>query len=268
MKRTKQARDPRDPELQRPRHGGRRPGAGRKPKGLVAGASHSARPTIAAEHPLLVTQELCADLPSLRQLRELAVVQSVIAVHARQDRFRIVHFSLGADRLHFVCEAKSARRLIRTMRALSVALARRLNRLWGREGRVFADRYRARTLESPSAVRDALAELFLGGESSGPDDAFTSAAWFDGWKSSPTSPRGTTRDRRHGPTRAPVVPPRTWLLRVGWRRHGLLDPRVTSRAQSKLAAGAHDVRAVRRNEVVTARRSRTVRGGSKRSAHS
>jgi hypothetical protein len=30
-----------------------------------------------------------------------------------------------------------------------------------------------------------------------------------------------------GPSPPPVAAPHTWLLRIGWRRHGLLDPSET-----------------------------------------
>jgi hypothetical protein len=54
-------------------------------------------------------------------------------------------------------------------------------------------------------------------------DGCSSAIWFDGW----TTPHGAQRAiglRRAGERQCPVMPPRTWLLRVGWRRHGLIDP--------------------------------------------
>ena len=45
-------------------------------------------------------------------------------------------------------------------------------------------------------------------------DEASSGRWFDGWK-----PRFRAA-ASHDP---PEVPrPRTWLLRVGWRRHGLI----------------------------------------------
>jgi hypothetical protein len=43
-------------------------------------------------------------------------------------------------------------------------------------------------------------------------DPYSSARWFDGW-------RGTL-PRAAGPT----ARARSWLARVGWRRHGLIDP--------------------------------------------
>ena len=49
-------------------------------------------------------------------------------------------------------------------------------------------------------------------------DGASSARWFDGWRLEAAS-------RFRVSSGAPeVARPRTWLLRVGWRRHGLVDP--------------------------------------------
>jgi hypothetical protein len=45
-------------------------------------------------------------------------------------------------------------------------------------------------------------------------DPYSSGRWFGGWR------EGTVEDVR-GQVR-PVAPARSWLLRVGWRRHGLI----------------------------------------------
>ena len=45
-------------------------------------------------------------------------------------------------------------------------------------------------------------------------DWFSSGCWFDGWREKVTRfPAGLTR---------PVVRARSWLLDIGWRRHGLI----------------------------------------------
>jgi hypothetical protein len=48
-----------------------------------------------------------------------------------------------------------------------------------------------------------------------PDPA-SSGRWLDGWRvdTGPPDPVDTRE----------VAPARTWLLRTGWRRHGLIDP--------------------------------------------
>jgi hypothetical protein len=47
-------------------------------------------------------------------------------------------------------------------------------------------------------------------------DVYTSAPWFDGFREHITV-RGIEAIPR------PVMPPRTWMLAEGWRRHGLLS---------------------------------------------
>jgi hypothetical protein len=80
---------------------------------------------------------------------------------------------------------------------------------------VFADRYHARVLRTPREVRHALAYVLLNGRRHGVTsvgiDPCSSGAWFDGWVGlSVPAPDAS----------AAVAAARTWLLRVGWRRHG------------------------------------------------
>jgi hypothetical protein len=49
-------------------------------------------------------------------------------------------------------------------------------------------------------------------------DGASSARWFDGWR------LGVARCIEASAADPEVAHPRTWLLRVGWRRHGLVDP--------------------------------------------
>src|SRR5207248_6568351 len=70
------------------------------------------------------------------------------------DRFgmRLVDFSVQDDYILLVVEAEDERSLARAMQGLSVRIARAINRALGRRGKVFADRYQARTLETPVQV--------------------------------------------------------------------------------------------------------------------
>jgi hypothetical protein len=219
-------------ELEFPRHGGARPGAGRKPKGRVAGASHSARPTISPRHPQLVTQRLCAGLPSLRKLAEFEVLRDAIAAASGRDGFRIVHFSAQSNHVHYICEARDVRCLTSGMQSLGVRIARGLNRLWKHTGPVFAERYHARSVATPTEVRHALAYVLNNARKHGifgdGPDSFSSGPWFDGWSSASSSSAASSPGRaRAGENCAPRVVPtaaaHTWLLRVGWRRRGLID---------------------------------------------
>jgi REP element-mobilizing transposase RayT len=179
-------------------------------------------------HPVHVTLRLRSGLPTLRQ-RSLANVVFAVFRRAR-ERFgaRLVEFSVQGNHLHLIVEAANKPALARAMQGLGIRLARRLNRRLRRRGPVFADRYHARALRTPTEVRRALVYVLQNHRKHGATgqtwlvDPFSSAAYFEGFK---------TRIRRwprHGfaPPRHPVTaPPKGWLLRVGWRRLGLLDRR-------------------------------------------
>ena len=75
-------------------------------------------------------------------------------------------------------------------------------------------------LKTPRQVRNALAYVLNNARRHGVPlgqllDLFTSGAWFDGWRDR------FTVSNLEGVAR-PVASARTWLLGVGWRRHGLV----------------------------------------------
>jgi putative transposase len=118
------------------------------------------------------------------------------------------------------------------LRGIGIRVAQGLNRLLSRRGRVLADRFHARALRTPLEVNRVLSYMFgnfrkHAGETGrmmvGVLDACSSAAWFDGWArpDAVTAALGLSSLVR---TRPPVAAARTWLLRVGFRRHGLVDP--------------------------------------------
>jgi len=237
--------EPRQRQLEFPRHGGARKGAGRKPKGDVAGPSHATRASTPARHPLLVTQRLCAGLSSLRKRAEHEVVLGAIADAAQRDGFRIVHFSVQTNHLHYVCEAQDARSLTSGMRSLGVMIARRLNQLWSRTGQVFAERFHARALATPTEVQQALAYVLNNARKHGiigdGPDPFPSGPWFDGWTPDSAAPARSGPEGRRGPRRGvPTAAAETWLLRVGWRRRGLLDWRAIPGGKAAQRARARD----------------------------
>jgi REP element-mobilizing transposase RayT len=264
QKQTRRRREPRQRELEFTRRGGARQGAGRKPKGAVAGPSHAKRRSTPARHPLLVTQRLCADLPSLRQQAEFEIVRGAIADAARRDGFAIVHFSVQSNHLHYLCEARDGECLTNGMRSLGVMIARRLNQLWKRKGRVFAERFHARPLATPTEVRHALVYVLNNARKhgilgSGPDP-FSSGPEFDGWTPDSVAAIWRGRDERSGPRiGVPTRAASTWLLSVGWRRRGLLDWRdipggkAAQRARSQDEARAAD--SIRRSLAAAARES-------------
>lgn len=204
-------------------HGGARRGAGRKPRRERPGVSHHGRERIRSTAPVHATLRVLPHVWNLRSARSFAVVARAVEGMKGWREFRVVHFSTLGDHLHFIVEADDARALSGGMQGLSVRLAKGLNRMMGRKGKVFADRFHAHVLRTPSEVRNALVYVLLNhrshmariGERVGPGalDRFSSAAAFDGWAGRP-----------HAPSGAVVALPTTWLLRAGWKRRGLLSP--------------------------------------------
>jgi REP element-mobilizing transposase RayT len=215
--------------------GGARPGAGRKPKGARAGVSHRQREALAPRFPIHVTTRTRAGCPSLRRDPARRALERAFAAGNERFGFRLIHYSIQPNHVHLIVEAEDSRALSRGMQGLLVRIARALNRLWGRRGSVFADRYHARILRTPREVRNALAYVVLNAQKHGIRvqgiDPYSSGAVFDGWRDGGGAlGNGKHRDAaEHGgalervrETHLPVTVARTWLLRVGWRRWGLI----------------------------------------------
>jgi hypothetical protein len=100
---------PHQQELRFRSQGGKRRGAGRKPRGERAGVSHAARERFAACYPVLVTLKVGPHLPRLRSRRVLARVLPSLA-GARERHLLLVHFSVQHDHLHLIVEADGARK--------------------------------------------------------------------------------------------------------------------------------------------------------------
>jgi len=209
-------------------HGGARKGAGRPPNGETAGVSHLARPTLSRHHPVYVTLSVRRDVPTLRGSAMFRAVRSALAGARARFSFRLVHFSVQRDHLHLLAEAQDRRALSRGIQGLSIRVAKAINRRLQRRGKVFADRYHSRALKTPRAARYALRYVLLnarkhergsGGIPSGFADRCSSAAWFTGW----SRPRELVFGLEKAEGDPPVVEPRTWLLRTGYRRVGPLD---------------------------------------------
>jgi REP element-mobilizing transposase RayT len=167
-------------------------------------------------------------LPALREHELFIEVRRALVAGRERFGFRLVHFSVQRDHLHLLAEAAHRRALSRGVQGLSVRVARAINRRLQRHGKVFADRYQARALKTPRAVRWALRYVLLNvrkhergawGVPFGFVDGCSSAAWFEGFARPPELIFGARQCRqefraRHG-LESPVVAARTWLLAVG-----------------------------------------------------
>ena len=180
--------------------------------------------------PVHVTLRVRPGVPSLRGGALVLEWRRSLAEASERGDFRVPHYSLQGDHAHLIVEAHGKDALARGMMSIGARLARAVNRVGSRSGPVLDGRYDHRSLRSPREVRRALAYVLLNARrhlakqrrkesaAAPPFDPASSARWFDGWR-----PEAASRFRVS--SGAPeVARPRTWLLRVGWRRHGLVDP--------------------------------------------
>ena len=180
--------------------------------------------------PVHVTLRVRAGVPSLRDGALVHEWRRSLAEASERGSFRVTHYSLQGDHAHLIVEAHGKEALARGMMSIGARLARAVNRVGLRSGPVLDGRYHHRSLRSPREVRRALAYVLLnarrhlaksrGVSGSAPAhlDGASSARWFDGWRPEAASRFPSTSGTPE------VARPRTWLLRVGWRRHGLVDP--------------------------------------------
>jgi REP element-mobilizing transposase RayT len=184
-------------------------GRGRGARSATGRARTCARVRFPASVPVHVTLKVIGGLPSFRREAVARVVRAAIAAGGHRGDFRVVHFSVLGDHLHFVVEAAGAEALARGMQGLTIRLARRLNALLGRRGKLFAQRYHARPLRTPTEVRNAIRYVLLNARHHGAArgavmargwvDPYSSALWFDGWKAAVRATRrGCGRWRRRG----------------------------------------------------------------------
>jgi REP element-mobilizing transposase RayT len=196
------------------------------------------RATLAKNVPVHVTLRVTKDVGRLRRRRAYRAIRRALQTSFVRSDFRVVHVSIQREHIHLICEADDAAALGSGMQGLQISAARHLNAAVAldrgqtvpRKGNVFPERYHVEQLRSPRQVRNAIAYVLnnwrrhredLAGYAQGRAaiDPYASGVLFDGWK-------------RKGPFVPPegylplqTVYPQTWLLRLGWRKHGEIDPR-------------------------------------------
>src|SRR4026208_2618342 len=76
------------------RNGGKRKGAGRKPKGKRAGSAHKKRPDVESRYPLHVVWRVVPPVGSWRRRDMYKAMRAASIIAAIRERIRIAHISL------------------------------------------------------------------------------------------------------------------------------------------------------------------------------
>lgn len=184
------ARRPKQLQLNLPTWGGRRKGAGRPRRHARVMVSHRARPGFARWCPVHVTLRVRRGVWNLRTRRCFAPLLRAFVDGGTRADFALVHYSVQGDHIHLLVEAAGKEALSRGMHALSIRIARALNRVMQAHGSALADHYHARILRTPTEVQRVRDYLLA-----------------NAWKH-----YGRAGDDPFASLR-PLTAPRTWLIR-------------------------------------------------------
>jgi REP element-mobilizing transposase RayT len=214
--------------------GGKRRGAGRKPKGARAGSPHEARPKITPNQALHIVLRVVPAVGSMRRRALYKAMRDATITAGLRERIRIVHISLQRTHVHMLVEADNKVALARGMQGFQVSAARNINTALGvdkyrrRRGRVFADRYHLEVITSPTRARRALSYVLNNWRKHREDqqgvartwlvDAFSSGISFPDWKE--LEDKHVMWPIRDGYDPLFVRLPASWLLREGWKLGG------------------------------------------------
>ena len=215
------------------RRGGKRRGAGCKPKGARAGERHGARPEFRSYHALHVVMRIVPAVGSLRRRKMYKAMRDASITAALREQFRIVHISLQRTHVHMLVEAENKAALARGMQGFQISAARNINTALGdgvrrRRGKVFADRYHLEVITSPTRARHAIAYVLSNWRKHGEDreglpstwlvDPFSTGILFPDWQELQDKAWMWPIRETYDPLM--VFRPRTWLLSEGWKRAG------------------------------------------------
>ncbi|HEX7836753.1 MAG TPA: transposase [Kofleriaceae bacterium] len=220
------------------RRGGKRKGAGRKPKGARAGSRHRARPAIKPYHALHVVMRVVPAVGSMRRRTLYKALRDATITAALRERFRIVHVSIQRTHVHMLVEAENTLALARGMQGFQISAARHINTALAagyrrRRGPVFADRYHVEVITSPMRARNALSYVLNNWRRHREDqrglastwlvDPFSSGISFPDWKELEDKALMWPIRETYDPL--VVRRPQSWLLREGWKRCGVISAR-------------------------------------------
>jgi REP element-mobilizing transposase RayT len=221
------------------RRGGKRKGAGRKPKGARAGTPHKKRPKVMPGYGLHIVLRVVPEVGNLRRRRMYKVMREATIVAAVRERIRIVHISLQRTHVHLLVEASDANALASGMQGFQVSAARNINTLLGegkyrrRRGRVFADRYHLTVVKSPTQARHTISYILSNWRKHGEDkeglastwlvDPFSSGISFPDWKELEGKDLMWPIRQTYDPLM--VRRPASWLLSEGWKLSGEISAR-------------------------------------------
>ncbi len=188
--------------------GGKRRGAGRKRVAARKRVPHRSRPILKRRYPVHVTVRVIEGIVSLRDAICFKALRESFDKANAKAGFKVVHYSVQTNHIHFIVESEGTKELSSGMRGLMIRMARTINKVMTRKGRVFADRYHIEIIKTPRHARNTLHYVLRNYEH------------HSGRKLQAPDPCATEL--------APVAVPQTWLLN-----------QTRTKAAATAAAGKH-----------------------------
>jgi REP element-mobilizing transposase RayT len=217
-----------------------------RPRKKRAGSPHKTRPKLNGRFPVHVTLRVHGDVGNLRKRHMYKALREATYACARRElnfaeegAFRIVHMSIQHDHVHLIVEADDKTALSRGMQSFQISAAKHINREFSRRARlakrrrgaVFPDRFHQEIITSPRQARNALSYVLNNWRKHREDraehaqawnvDPFSTGALFPGWRQ--TADQHVMWKLRDTYDPLFVYRPKSWLLREGWMRHGLIS---------------------------------------------
>jgi REP element-mobilizing transposase RayT len=113
------------------------------------------RPVLKKRFPVHVTWRMKKEVWQLRTHRCFRALARAFWGGCNRFGFRLIHYSVQGNHMHLLVEAADERSLARGMNGLGVRIAKGLNKVMGRRGKVLDERYHGHILRTPTEVRNA-----------------------------------------------------------------------------------------------------------------
>jgi hypothetical protein len=170
---------------------------------------------------------MLGDVGRMRKWKIYRAAKRAALLAGDTDAFRIVHMSIQGNHVHMIVEATDEKTLAGGVQRFEILLAKSINRALARKGKVIEFRYHRVDITTPRQMRNALSyvlnnwrrhreDVTTPGAENALIDPYSTAWAFDGWVDLEELPAWD---------RLPSAGATTWLLRVGWRRHGRISVR-------------------------------------------
>ena len=151
------------------------------------GVSHAKRVEVSSDGLTHCTLGLAACLPSLRQEQERKVIEACCLAAKVRFGCNLLHYSIQRNHMHLVLLAPDSKSMSRWAQGYCIRLAKALNKLWGRSGKVWRDRFHSTFTRCTYGMQRMVNYVLNNARKhkldipKGEVDPYSSAPWYTKW---------------------------------------------------------------------------------------